>query len=508
MFETQALVNRFPADTAIREDKSSSGFKLFSIMGDINTQFRKDLVRLRLDSRLSSSNTTYLTDVHEFDISDFEFNIDPSSSTIGDLDVTGDATDLTKVEQVDDLLSQLPTGFELIDSSTIRHTIYSSDFSVSGTISDIDIPSRLFIDVQDVTTFISTNTARERSPALYVTLTLIGEDLYGNSLTESMRLTTNGIYRTQNIFAKLLDFTLTNTPETGSIDIKILDVELSELESAYYRYVDANGKSSTLLYSFDEDFFYFKYYIFPFLGEERPSSQKDTVTGIQLLYSDAAIEIDDVTFDPGYEYLYVLSGNKVYIKKNFMLPVMDAPEEQRDLRIALNCDFDNQYPQLNTDIEMRLYMAVLEINVKHVLIKLTDPTGEVFYWDGSAWGSDEAVIYGEETDQPGDTFKDLRISATADILGKWELCVIATSMKDLTYKTVKNFFVPSLEMDQVIDLDSSYEWIAYHDDGFVYLGNGTTVDRFRPVYDYYFFDKNNGYIYTLESYESLVVENA
>lgn len=511
MFHVQRIVNSFPKNLAIREDPSSFGFRYLSVFADVSKQFNKDLLRLKKDISIFDSNTDYIDSLYEWDVSSHTFNMKTHSSVFDEIVVSGDSIDLERITSSENLTTGLPTRLDYLEQVTIEHTIYSENINTTGSILEIGLPSRLYIEIQDCDSFVAAQNVEKNSPIVFGNIELIGEDPYGNEIRERIAILNNGIYTTTNIYGQLISFNLVNVTGTdGTISIKLLDVDLSLIASTYFVYSDSDNQNRTLYYSFDSTSLDLNYFVFPIYNTIRPDNSFEVFTGFEIFDSeDNQYTIDDITFSPSFEHLFILSGNKVLITKDYDLPIMIAPENARTTEIVIDCEFTNYYPKLNTTNKIYLFLKRSDIFVVSATIKLIDPTGVTWYLqEDKTWSEIEFTWLGDPSQQwASKTFGDLRTGIVCDTRGQWELVIEVTDSENESFTTVKNFLVPYLTIDNIITLEDSYEWIAFHDNGYLYLGNGTTVDIYKPKYDYYYFDSNGKKIYTIENYSSIEVTN-
>lgn len=510
MFETQRLANSFPRETKTREDPSSLGFRMLSIVGDISQQMRKDLIRFRNGYFPKTSYTDYPFNFREWDVSDFEFTYldDFESREVRVPVIEGDSRELTQITTVEDFIFYPPTRIAL-ESTIIVHDgeIYNSNINESSTIGEIEVPGRLFIEFRDVDAYsISQDASTIRSSVLNTRLTLVGEDNYGNELIEEVFPTANGTYRTKNIFAKLSDFTLTNIEgENGVLIIKTFDFDIGEYISDFASLVEVDIEVE-LLKEFDESFVYIRKYVFPVSDGKRINSDKDTFTGIQVIDPDTSepVVIEDISFIPSTETLVVLGNNKLYFVKDWLPKIMSEPQEDRSLEVLMTSEALNHYPYLEQAIKVYLYQRIISDRVSSYQVRLIDPTGQIFYlnsddiFTSSAW-----TFTGVNTEWPGDSTEDRFIEFALDVVGQWDLVIESTGMSGTIYKDVTSFYVPSVIADKAIELSKSYESVSFHENGKIYLFDGTNTDVYLPSYDYFFLDSRNGKIYTLEEYEEL-----
>lgn len=512
MFETQRLANQFPMNTKLREDASSLGFKFLSIIGDINAQSRKDLIRFKKSYYPKTSLTDLSVKLYEWEIDSFIFQYEDAfqMNTVLEPTVTGDTIPLENIEDIETMSFRLPS--RITESTTYLSysgEIYSSNINSSSSIADIEVPSNLYVEFRDIDSFsIAQTTTSLRSALLVAQIMLRGEDLYGNEILETIFPSANGTYKTKNIFAKLLDFTLINVVGAdGIIKIKNFDFDLSQYVSSYSTYVDIDSETN-LLVEFDSDFIYLRKFIFPVYEGKRAAEDKETFTGMKV--SDAEgnlIKIEDISFIPSTETLVVLSSDALYFIENYLPPIMDETSEERTLEISLTVEAPVRYPIINEELKFYLYQRSILNRMKTYVVRLIDPTGEEFYLnENDEFTTSPWTFTASNTDWPGDSVVDRWITLELDSFGQWDLIIETVDVDDVSAKEVSSFYVPLLVADKKISLSKEFISVSYHQDGKIYLSDGTDTTSFIPLFDYYFLDSTNHRVYTIEHYSTLDID--
>lgn len=512
MFETQALVNRFPEETRIRTDSSSFGFRLFSILGDITSAFKKDLTRLSFASSVKTSLTDFVVDLYDWDIDSFDFTYegDMELNPIILPDILGDSIPLEIIEYSETLPYLNPTRVAEIDSLLgSTGTIYESNINEASSIVDIDVPSNLWIEFNGVETFAAIqNPLKERSLLFPSEILLIGEDNYGTEIRESIFPSSNGVYLTKYIYAKLLDFTLTNISGTdATLKIKNFDFNLDNYFSKFHTIIELDSED-TLLLSYDADFVYLKKFIFQVVNNKRISDDKQTFTGHSLSDSDGVvISINDIALIPSTETLIALTDTAIHFYNDWLPPVFDKPTEERTLEITLTAEVPNRYPMINEEIRFYLYQRSINNRVKDYQVKLTDPTGAIFYLQVDDTFATSPWTFGADTDSkwPGSTVNDRWVDFQLDTYGQWELAITSTLSNEEIEVDITCFYVSKLVASKTILLDEVYTAVSYHQDGLIYLKNESGIKVMRPKFDYCFIDSENKRVYTIEKYTNLDV---
>lgn len=505
MFETQRLVNSFDSETSIREDASSLGQRFFSVFGEINTTFYKDLIRLKTSFFPKKSLTDIISNLYVWDIGNFTFNYE-SNQNIVIPTISGDETELIVKSSIDDFLNALPVNVIYSQSFIDQNIIY--DLSDSDNILDIEIPNYLFIEILDVTSFYSSSDpSLSRAPNFSAKLTLEGEDIYGNSITEYVYPTVNGVYRTSFIYAKLTSLTAVNFEGSFNLRIKALDFNLLEYISKY-SFVTLSELQTPLIMDFENNFFYLKYYIFPPKNGQRVSDDKEIFAKVKLLDSNnEEINIKDITFSENREELYVLSDNKICIYDNWIDDLyFTTPQVERSLETLLTADFMYRVSGLEQSNVCYLGASKVGKSIKSYTIYFIDPTGEVFYLNADLeLSSTPYTFVADNTFTLLETINNFQFSFTLDVLGQWDLVIESTDFEDHEYTYVTSLLCPSLVSSQDISVNSNYTAIAYHSSGKLYLTNETTIDEYTFSYQSCLLDSLNKKLYTIENYSNLEI---
>lgn len=512
MFGTQKIVNRYPLNTRIRQDPSSLGFRTFSVLGDMHYQFDKDLIRFREAYFVKSSHTDIPADFFEWDIYDFVFtyedDYDAQDAVIPT--VTGDATALLECETYADFVHSLPTSLALT-RTVLANTglIYSSPLASTSTISDVEIPGRLTIKLDGVESYqtVADNT-KVRSPILRAHIRLEGEDQYGNEVREDIFPERDGVYVTNNIFAKLLSFAFYNIEGTsGTIEIRALDFDISSHESRFNLIVQPD-RQDPLYVEFDENFVYLKYFIFPSVAGSRLEGEMETFCAFALYDADDnRISIRDISLTHSTETLVVLSEGELHFFNNWLPPHFNLPSEDRTREIIVTAEIPNHYPTLDQETTFYLYTRSIEKRVAQVQVSIVDPDGDVFYLnEDREFQTAEWTLQGDVTTlAPGDSFLDKKILWTPDKLGQWDLIIVTEDIDGVTYTDVTSVIVPKLIPDKTLVVDASYMDVAAHEDGNYYFSDGTDTFALTPSRDVFLLDTQNKRVFTLQDYTSLNV---
>lgn len=512
MFGTQRIVNRYPLNTRMRQDPSSLGFRMFSVLGDLHTQFDKDLIRFKEAYFTKSSHTDIPSDFFEWDINDFVFTYEDDYDSLLPIvpTVQGDSTTLLECESEAEFIHSLPTSLSL--TRTILGDIgliYDEPLSGSGVIADIEVSGRLTVKLDGVESYLTVaDNTKVRSPILRAQIRLVGEDLYGNEINEDIFPTRDAVYVTSNVFSKLLSFTLHNiSGDSGTIEIRSLDFDIDSHESRFDLVVQAD-REDPLYIEFDEDFIYLRYYIFPNVAGSRLEAEKETFCAFALFDEDNnRISIRDISLTNSTETLVVLSEGKLHFFNDWLPPYFTMPSEDRSREVVVTAEIPNRYPALDQETTLYLYTRSIEKRVSEVQISLVDPDGDTFYlnedkeFQASAWTFSGDV----STLAPGDSFLDKKILWTPDKVGQWDLVIYTEDTNGDSYTDVTSVIVPKLTPTKTLNVDSSYTDVAAHEDGNFYFSDGTDTFALTPARDVYLIDYRNKRVFTLEDYTSLNV---
>lgn len=507
MFETQRLANNFDYNAGIREDASSFGQRFFSIFGEINTYFYKDLLRFKTSFFPKQSLTDIIPSVYSWDISDFTFQYySDQNNNILLPTVTGDSQALSVFTSVDDFLNSLIFDLEFTGSVSDYSLIYNSSVEEAGSILDINIPNYLYIEFTDIASFaISHDTSLSLAPNYIAKLSLEGEDIYGNPILEQIFPTVNGVYRTSNIYSKLNSLLLVNIDGPGTLKIKTLDFDLLEYISSY-SIVTTSEIQTPLILDYDDDFFHIKYYLFPPQNGTRISEDKETFAKVKLLdASEEEITIRDITVSANREELYVLSENKISIYDNWINNLyFTVPQMDRTLETLLTADFMYRVSGLNESNHCYIGPSKIGKRIKDYTIYFIDPTGERLYLQlDYDFTTTPFTFVADNTLSSSETIDNFQIEFSLDKLGQWDLVIESTDFNDNEYIYVTSVLVPFLISSKDIILDEAYELISYHPEGSIYLSKDGILDKYSFIYNTALIDSFNKKLYTIENYSNL-----
>jgi hypothetical protein len=511
MFGTQKIVNRYPLNTRMRQDPSSLGFRMFSVIGDLHQQFDKDLQRLGESYFTKSSHTDIPGEFFEWDINDFVFTFENDYDALAPKipTVEGDSIALTHCEEYADLIHSLPTSLE--ETSTYLSyvgLVYSAALSGSGTIYDIEVPGRLTIKLDGVESYQTVaDSTKVRSPVLRAQLRLSGEDLHGNEIEEEIFPTRDAVYLTTNVFSKLLSFAFHNIEGTsGTIQIRALDFDIDSHESRF-NFVVQPDRRDPLYIEFDENFIYLRYYIFQSVAGSRLEVDKETFCAFALYDEDGdRLSIRDISLTDSTETLVVLSEGQLHFFPNWLPPHFNMPSEDRTREVIVTAEIPNHYPVLDQETVFYLYTRSIEKRVQEVQVTLVDPDGDTFYlnedreFQTSPW-----TFQGVNTLAPGDSFLDKKILWTPDKVGQWDLIIVTEDTDGTSYTDVTSVLVPKLVPVKSLSVDASYTDVAAHEDGNFYFSDGTDTFALTPVRDVFLIDTQNKRVFTLRDYTTLNV---
>lgn len=508
MFETQRFANIFEAGTSAREDASSFAQRFFSVFGEINTYFYKDLIRFKKSFFPKMSITDLISSVYEWDISNFSFQYysDLNRNIIVPT-VNGDGLELEIFTTVDSFLNCLPFDLNFDSSFTDSYIIYESLISESSAIQDIIVPNYLYIEFNNVTSFaVSGDTTISSSPNYIAKLTIEGEDYYGNEIIEYIYPTVNGVYTTLNIYSKINNLLLVNVEGSeATLTIKALDFNLLEYISNY-NIVTTSEVQTPLIMDYDEDFFIIKYYIFPPQNGQRVSSDKELFGKVKLLTSsEEEISITDISFSSNREELYVLSSNKVFIFDNWINDIhFRAPQIDRTLETLMTADFMYRLSGLNETNTCYIGPSKTGKRIKDYTIYFKDPDGELLYLNNDYEFTSSLFTFLTDTSISNQsTINNFQFDFILDKLGQWDFVIESTDFENKEYVYTTSILVPSLLAAREINLDNTYTGISYHPEGFIYLFDGNVIDKYILSFNAVYIDSFNRKAYTIENYSDL-----
>ena len=519
-FKTQRLTNRFPLWTKLRRDPSSMGSRLIETFAEGLEENSITTRRMTEDLTLGKRNLGR-SFLHEI-ILDGEDIMEPEATANGyewiypTLTGTVDVTDyeIDKVDSLTDLLMAFPTRFSLANTLTSgSRTVWQS--SSPYTYGDLPYPERLWILIEDSTSYVNKTNTRDREKSGLTALLLIGIDEDYNEFREVVNISDDGIYITMNAFREVTEiipegFNGTITVTAGPVDEPYeLDpyrvLVMDDLEGPL-KLVLTSGAASYITYKADR-FKLGRQYRRP--GIDVLENAEDLADLLLLDDTETQYIVTDLAVNPANTYLYVLDSAGTVHVYDHGLPEFVAPATNDTTTTYVELSAVRPYSKYGETEYLWTRFERMRFPISWIKIKRIAPDGTTEYLqpDKSTWNATVAQIsYPIQGRNSFEQWKDFRFSTVYNQTGAWEYTVTAKTEVDTTVYATTVFCGALTATVSISTGLAGLTMIYFGDNGLLTVDDGTNAYQFSEHFDKYIIDERESHIWLSDTYDSVLVE--
>lgn len=512
-FLTQRFVNAYPRWTKARRDPSSVAQRFYSPLAEMmaneyaGTKKQSQAFNLLRDWLPFSS--LFHVALEQDDFFPKEVAADgteqvtyPTSVT---LDLGAGAVACSRVDDADDLFTQVPTAATLHSSTPVSNwLVYDTDV---GTYQPVDYPSKLWVVVSESDEYYLRNRGEFTSGRFFVDIR--GYDYHGNEITDRVDIRDDGLYETKEIFSELLEVRQQGfngrvqvylaSAQQGYTNPYYLGADIDNVGPLYHR-LDETGGGEPVLKSFiDRELFGARY-----RRKGEVLELDDTEIWAEVLRDSGGSAVSglDIAFD-------WQNGNTVLLDDQGFVHWYDAgrtefTELSRMSQLTTDSYLEvhplTHWAVLDDTLKMFTRFQRPRIVISKVRITRIKPGGTVEYLQSNLTWSVADYWFQYQSDprveEPVRSWIDLTFDSVMDEVGEWEFYCETREAKTGTVTMVgTKVAVPaqdalvSLDTTVVSSLGETPERLCFDRDGRLAVGTAEgNLHHIDLLYHYYYAD--------------------
>lgn len=522
---TQRLANNFPFWTRLRQDPSSVGQRMLSVWANYYEQaLVEDIKLLAVDDVLGQDlgqGQLFQVPLLEEDYVVFEEQPDGSSGFVYPDVVTGDIDSstitLVRAEFFENFFTALPNTLTEDDTHNVTSWLLWTS-AAPGTPASIEEPDHLTISVQGSTLYDLEDEIPGYHGTAYVYLE--GEDLNGVEITEVIRITDDGVFKTNDIFSAL-----TEQPVfigfDGTLEVYLGSRLISLDRKDPYRAAVTPEREGPALYKL-VDFGGTNYlqtaqrFVVQGKSYRRPTIElalqdfEDELSWQQML-DTTETPYQPISFDisPYDGSLWVLDNAGGIHVHDIGLTQFEIPPEEATFEHYVQVIPLRHRARFGEELPMWTWFRILRAPIKKVRIRRIDPSGNTEYLnDSGLWVGSSFDFFGDNTARrPEESWTDFKFTNTFDELGQWNFyCEVELQgVTDIYISHTAVYVESNTSKKDIPGPLPGAEDMFFDKDGLLALTLPGSYTKYDPAPDTYFVDTDYQTLYFRRPYSNVTV---